>query len=158
MQKPLRILVVVDLPWDARLGASRVFMEIAKAWQGQGHTVSKYCLSDAYPTGMVSGFLSTWRQLFFPRKVATFVRQNRDQFDVIDALLGTIPFPKKRLRFNGLLVARSVGFYRLYQDFEKAARSRWPNQPRGKFLGRIFYYMVGKRMFQASENPLRHST
>jgi len=148
--------VVVDLPWDARLGASRVFMEIAKAWQAQGHTVSKYCLSDAYPAGMVSGFFSTWRQLFFPRKVAAFVRQNRDQFDVIDALLGTIPFSKRRLRFSGLLVGRSVGFYRLYQDFEKAARSRWPDQVRGKLLGRIFYSVVGKRMFQASEKALRH--
>lgn len=156
MQRPLRILVVVDLPWDARLGASRVFMEIAKAWQAQGHTVSKYCLSDAYPAGMVSGFLSTWRQLVFPRKVEKFVRQNRDQFDVIDALLGTIAFPKQRLQFRGLLVGRSVGFYRLYQDFEKSARNRWPDQPRGKFVGRVFYSVVGKRMFQASENALRH--
>jgi glycosyltransferase involved in cell wall biosynthesis len=156
MQTPLRILLIVDLPWDARLGASRVFMELAKAWQAQGHTVSKYCLSDAYPAGMVSGFLSTWRQLFFPRKAAAFLRQNRDQFDVIDALIGTLPFPKQQLQFDGLLVARSVGFYRLYQDFEQTARTRWPDQPRGKLLGRIFYRVVGKRMFQASENALRH--
>src|ERR1700704_4071477 len=152
MQTPLRILLIVDLPWDARLGASRVFMELAKAWQAQGHTVSKYCLSDVYPAGMVSGFLSTWRQLFFPRRAAKFVRQNRDQFDVIDALVGTMPFPKRRLQFSGLLVGRSVGFYRLYQDFEKTARSRWPDQPRGKFLGRLFYTLVGKRMFQDSES------
>ena len=131
-------------------------MEMAKAWQAQGHTISKYCLSDAYPAGMISGFLSTWRQLFFPRKAAAFVRRNRNQFDVIDALIGTVPFPKKRLRFSGLLVARSVGFYRLYQDFEQMARNRWPDQPRGKFLGRIFYSLVRKRMFQASENALRH--
>ena len=156
MQTPLRILLIVDLPWDARLGASRVFMELAKAWQAQGHTVSKYCLSDAYPTGMVSGFLSTWRQLFFPRKAAAFVRQNRDQFDVVDALLGTLPFSKERLRFSGLVVARSVGFYRLYRDFEQTARTKWPDQPRGKFLGRIFYSFVRKRMFQASENALRY--
>ena len=131
-------------------------MELAKAWQAQGHAVSKYCLSDAYPAGMVSGFLSTWRQLFFPWKVAEFVRRNRDQFDVIDALLGTLPFPKQRLRFSGLLVARSVGFYRLYQDFEQFARNRWPDQPQGKFFGRIFYTVVRKRMFQASEKALRH--
>jgi glycosyltransferase involved in cell wall biosynthesis len=156
MQTPLRILLIVDLPWDARLGASRVFMELAKAWQAQGHTVSKYCLSDAYPAGMISGFLSTWRQLFFPRKAAAFVRRNRNQFDVVDALIGTLPFPKQRLQFSGLVVARSVGFYRLYQDFEQFARNRWPDQPRGKFLGRVFYALVRKRMFQASENALRH--
>jgi glycosyltransferase involved in cell wall biosynthesis len=156
MQTPLRILLIVDLPWDARLGASRVFMELAKAWQTQGHIVSKYCLSDAYPAGMVSGFLSTWRQLLFPRKAAAFVRKHRDQFDVIDALIGTLPFPKKQLRFSGLLVARSVGFYRLYQDFERIARIKWPDQPRGKLLGRIFYALVSKRMFRASENALRY--
>lgn len=156
MHKALRILLVVDLPWDGRLGASRVFMELAEAWRTQGHNVSKYCLTDAYPAGPVAGFFSTWRQLLFPRKAAAFVRRNHASFDVIDALIGTMPFSKKRLRFNGLLVARSVGFYRLYRDFEEMARHRWPEQPRGKFLGRIFYTFVKKRMFQVSETALRH--
>jgi glycosyltransferase involved in cell wall biosynthesis len=157
MDKALRILLVVDLPWDGRLGASRVFMQLADAWRAQGHHVSKYCLSDAYPAGPTTGFLSTWRQLLFPRKAAAFVRRNHDSFDVIDALIGTIPFPKKRLRFDGLLVARSVGFYRLYRDFEEMARARWPEPPQGKFLGRFFYIFIKRRMFRASERALLHS-
>jgi glycosyltransferase involved in cell wall biosynthesis len=157
MHQTLRILLVVDLPWDGRLGASRVFMELAEAWRAQGHHVSKYCLTDAYPAGPTSGFLSTWRQLRFPRKAAAFVRRNHDSFDVIDALIGTMPYSKKRLRFKGLLVARSVGFYRLYRDFEEMARQRWPEKPQGKFFGRIFYTFIKRRMFQASERAVRQS-
>ena len=82
MQKPLRILVVVDLPWTLRVwGAARVFIELAEAWQAAGHSVSKYCLTDAYPTPTSSGLLSAWRQMLFPRKAAAFVRQNADRFE-----------------------------------------------------------------------------
>ncbi|HET9418160.1 MAG TPA: glycosyltransferase family 4 protein, partial [Chthoniobacterales bacterium] len=95
-------------------------------------------------------------QVIFPRKAAAFVRQHAKDFDVIDSLLGTLPFRKPRLRFNGLLVARSVGLYRLYQKFERLATERWPDQPRGKLLGRMFYRFVKHRLFRASENAVRH--
>ena len=39
MHKPLRILVIVDLAWDVRLGAVRVFMGLADAWCAAGHSV-----------------------------------------------------------------------------------------------------------------------
>jgi glycosyltransferase involved in cell wall biosynthesis len=156
MQKPLRILTVVDLPWEARLGGSRVFIEITEAWRAAGHVVTKYCLTDAYPTRASAPFVSAWRQLGFPSKAAAFVRKNHDRFDIIDCLLGTLPFSKERLDFTGLLVARSVGFYRLYQDFERMAQERWPDQPRGKLLGRIFYSVIKKRAFKASESALEN--
>jgi glycosyltransferase involved in cell wall biosynthesis len=156
MQKPLRILTIVDLPWEARLGASRVFIELTEAWRAAGHMVTKYCLTDAYPTPASAPFVSAWRQLGFSSKAAAFVRKNHDRFDVIDCLLGTLPFSKKRLDFTGLLVARSVGFYRLYRDFERMAQERWPDQPRGKLLGRIFYSAIKKRAFKASESALKN--
>ena len=156
MQKPLRILTVVDLPWEARLGASRVFIELTEAWRAAGHMVTKYCLTDAYPTPASASFVSAWRQLGFPSKAAAFVRKNHDRFDVIDCLLGTLPFSKERLDFTGLLVARSVGLYRIYQDFERLAQERWPDQPQGKLLGRIFYSVIKKRAFKASESALEN--
>ena len=154
MQKPLRILTVVDLPWDVRLGAIRVFMGLADAWHAAGHTVEKYCLTDAYPVPTSSRFFSVVRQMRFPWKSAAFVRRNRDRFDVIDSLLGSLPFQKKRLRFAGLLVARSVGFYRLYEDFDRIALER-SSEPRGKLLGRIFYPLMNKMIFARSEKALR---
>ena len=50
--RPLRILAIVNLPWDSRLGASRVWIELAKEWTRAGHTVEKFCLTDAYPRGI----------------------------------------------------------------------------------------------------------
>jgi glycosyltransferase involved in cell wall biosynthesis len=154
MQKSLRILVVVDLPWDVRLGAIRVFIGLADAWHAAGHTVEKYCMTDAYPAPTSSRFFSVVRQMRFPWKAAAFIRRNRDRFDVIDSLLGTLPFQKKRLRFAGLLIARSVGFYQLYEDFDRIALER-SSEPRGKLLGRIFYPLMNKMTFARSEKALR---
>ena len=47
--KPLRILAIVNLPWDSRLGAARVWIELVKEWEAAGHVVEKFCLSDAFP-------------------------------------------------------------------------------------------------------------
>jgi len=133
-----------------------VFIELTEAWRAAGHMVTKYCLTDAYPTPASASFVSAWRQLGFPSKAAAFVRKNHDRFDVIDCLLGTLPFSKERLDFTGLLVARSVGLYRIYQDFERLAQERWPDQPQGKLLGRIFYSVIKKRAFKASESALEN--
>jgi glycosyltransferase involved in cell wall biosynthesis len=156
MDKPLRILIVVDLGWDVRLGAIRVFMGLADAWRAAGHTVATYCLTDAYPAPTSSRFSSTFRQLLFPWKAAAFVRRNHERFDVIDSLLGTLPFSKKRLRCRGLLVVRSVGFYRLYEDFDRMSLERRPDQSRGKLSGRIFYTFVKKIMSVAANSALRN--
>jgi glycosyltransferase involved in cell wall biosynthesis len=153
MHKPLRILIIVDLAWDARLGAIRVFIGLTEAWQAAGYTVEKYSLTDAYPAPARSRLLSLLRQLTFPWKAAAFVRANRGRFDVIESLLGSLPLSKRRLRFAGLLVARSVGFYRLYRDL---AQTREAPQPRGKLLGRIFYPWIDKILAVRVRRALRN--
>jgi glycosyltransferase involved in cell wall biosynthesis len=156
-QKPLRILVVVNLPWDSRLGATRVLMELAEQWRAKGHVVEKYSLSDAYPDVRASSARFTLRQLFFSYKAAAFIRKNGARFDVIDALIGVLPFSKRKLGFQGLLVARSVGLYRLYEEFDRSVEKRWPGRPKGKFLGRIFYALTRRRLFRASDLAVRHA-
>jgi hypothetical protein len=99
--KPLRILVIVNLPWDSRLGASRVWMELADQWTAAGHTVEKFSLSDAFPGVRASRITFALRQIAFIRKAAAFVRKNGDRFDVIDALIGTLPFSRHELGFAG---------------------------------------------------------
>jgi glycosyltransferase involved in cell wall biosynthesis len=152
----MRILTVVDLPSDARLGAARIFMELSRAWESAEHRVSHYCLDDAFPASTSSAPLSAWRRLRFPGRAAAFVRKNAAQFDVIDCLAGVLPVAKHRLNFTGLLVARSIGSHRLYRDFEKMARERWPDQPRGKLSGRIFYTIFQQRLFRNSEKALHY--
>jgi glycosyltransferase involved in cell wall biosynthesis len=155
--KPLRILVMVNLPWDSRLGAVRVYLELAEQWRAAGHLVEKYSLSDAFPGAPASSAKFTLRQVLFPRKAAAFVRENGAEFDVIDALIGVLPFSKRKLGFHGLLVARSVGLYRLYEEFDRSVEKRWPGRPKGKFLGRIFYALARHRSVRASDRAVQHA-
>jgi glycosyltransferase involved in cell wall biosynthesis len=152
----MRILTIVDLPWDTRLGAARIFLELSRAWEAAGHEVSHYCLGDAFPAATSSPAASAWRRLRFPAKAAAFVRNAATRFDVIDCIVGALPVPKGRLNFAGLLVARSIGSHRLYRDFEKMARERWPDQPRGKLSGRIFYTIFQRQLFRNSEEAMRY--
>jgi len=152
----MRILTIVDLPWDTRLGAARIFMELSRAWAAAGHDVSHYCLGDAFPAATSSPPGSAWRRLRFPAKAAAFVRNDATRFDVIDCIVGALPVAKERLNFAGLLVARSIGSHWLYRDFEKMARARWTDQPRGKLSGRIFYTIFQRQLFRNSEKALQY--
>lgn len=154
--RPLRILAVVNLPWNRKLGAPRVWIELAEQWRAAGHTVDKYCLTDAFPTPSRLSAVGVIRHVLFAYRAARYVQEHGANYDVIDSLLGTLPFSKSHLRFSGLLVARSVGFYRLYEKFDLLAQSRWPELP-GKFVGRILYRLVKKRAHRAAEQSVRHA-
>jgi glycosyltransferase involved in cell wall biosynthesis len=155
-QPPLRILAIVNVPWDPRLGAARVWIELTEEWTKAGHAVEKFCLTDAFPEPASSSALAAVRALLFPYRAAKFIRRNADRFDVIDALVGTLPFSKKSLSFHGLVVARSVGLYRLYEKFEREAARRWPPTSKGKLIGRPFYRFFNRRVRAASEASVRH--
>ena len=156
MDQPLRILAIVNVPWDPRLGAARVWIELTDEWSRAGHVVEKFCLTDAFPQPASSPAQAAIRLLIFPYRAARFVRQNARRFDVIDALIGTLPFSKKSLSFHGLLVARSVGLFRLYEKFDRTAAKRWPPSSKGKLIGRPFYWFSNRRARAASEASVRH--
>jgi glycosyltransferase involved in cell wall biosynthesis len=156
MDKPLRVLGIVNLPWDPRLGAARVWFELSEQWTKAGHKIDKFCLSDAFPKPTRSRALSAWRQAVFPYRAARYVRRNAGKFDVIDCLIGTLPFSKKTLRFDGLLVGRSIGLYLAYDEFMRFSRRRWPDQPRGKFLGRLFYTFTSWLLRRSAGRALAH--
>jgi glycosyltransferase involved in cell wall biosynthesis len=153
--RSLRILAIVNLPWDSRLGASRVWIELAKQWTRAGHTVEMFCLTDAYPKTPTSGAGSALRQVLFSRKAAAYVRENADRFDVVDCLIGVLPFSKDSLRFRGLVVARSVGLFRLYDRFLRQSRELWPGQSKGRWFGRLFHRFIAWRSRRDSEKSLR---
>ena len=157
MDKPLRILGVIDMPWDPRLGGARVWIELSEQWTKAGHTFERFCLTDAFPKPTSSPPVAALRRLMFPFRAARFVRENASRFDVIDCLLGTLPFRKTRLGFRGLLVGRSIGLNRLYQNFLRLSKRRWPDQPRGKMIGSIFYDFVARRLSRNAERALRTS-
>ena len=151
MERPLRILCVVNVPWDPRLGAARVWIDLAEQWCKAGHHVEKFCLTDAFPEPAASPAHTALLLLGFPQRAAKFIRENAEQFDVIDALIGTLPFSKKSLGFRGLLVARSVGLYHLYERFERMAAQKWAPASKGKLLGRPFYWFFNHRNRASSD-------
>ena len=150
-----RILAIVNLPWDPRLGAARVWIELSEEWRKAGHTVEKFCLTDAFPSSTSSRGLSALRQAIFPSRAAAFVRKNAHRFDIIDCLIGTLPFSKESLGFNGLFVARSVGSHRLYDRFNLLSRERWPDQPKGRLLGSLFHNLRAHRQRRNSDEAIR---
>jgi glycosyltransferase involved in cell wall biosynthesis len=155
--KPLRILLLLNLKWDERLGAVRVYMDLAEEWRSAGHIVEHYSLSDAFPRAGDSAAGFSIRQVLFAHKAKAFVRKNAARFDIIDALIGALPDSKDTLGFHGLLVARSVGLYRLYERFEKSAQQRWPRPSRGKLLGRILYTLTRRWLLAASDKSVCHA-
>jgi glycosyltransferase involved in cell wall biosynthesis len=154
MEKPLRILAIVNFPWDPRLGATRVWFELSEQWKKAGHKTDKFCLSDAFPKPTSSPALYVWRQVIFPYRAARYVRCHASEFDVIDCLIGTLPFSKRSLRFDGVLVGRSVGLHLNYADFTRSSRQRWREQPRGKSLGRLFYRFTTWLLLRSADRAL----
>ena len=156
MEKRLRVLGIVNLPWDPRLGAARVWFELCEQWTRAGHKIDRFCLSDAFPKPTRSRALSAWRQAVFPYRAARYLRRNAGNFDVIDCLIGTLPFSKKSLRFRNLLVGRSIGLYLPYDEFIQFSRRRWPDQARGKFVGRFFYTFISWLLRRSADRALPH--
>ena len=150
----LRILMVVDLPWDIRLGACRVLNELIEQWRALGHSVELFSFNEAFPGARATRWLFALQKAFFPRKAAAFVRANRERFDVIDAIIGSLPYSAMELSFNGLVVARSIGLYRAYDRFERSIRLRWPHPRRGTLLGRLFYGFTRHLSWRASERAV----
>lgn len=153
--QPLRILAIINLPWDSRLGAARVWIELTREWTRAGHTVEKYCLTDAFPDPPASRAGSALRQVLFPHQAAAFVRQHGHRFDVIDCLIGVLPYSKVSLGFQGLLVGRSVGLFRLYNRFLRDAAKLPPGEQKGHWYGHLFHHLIDWRARIDAEKSLR---
>lgn len=125
MNKPLKILMVLHMPWDRNLGGSRVQLELADEFQSMGHEVKKFDYNDAFAPGN-SSFIEKLSRPSFSKKAKLFVQENGHKFDIIDAHQGNLPFPKQELKIKGLLVARSVGLYTFYEEFAQVEKTKWP--------------------------------
>ena len=154
---PLRILCLLNLDWNRHFGAARIYIELCDQWRASGHSVEVFSFSEAYPAKEVTPREYGIRRWQFPGKAEEFVRANADQFDVIDALTGSLSSSKSRLGFKGLLVARSVGSHHLYDRFEKSVHKRWPDVPRGSLIGRVFYSTINRRFIRVADAGLAHA-
>ncbi len=150
----LRVLIVVDLPWDIRLGACRVLTELSEQWRALRHSVELFSFTEAFPGARATRWLFALQKILFPRKAAAFIRANNDRFDIVDAIIGSLPYSAAELNFNGLVVARSIGLYRAYDRFERSIAQRWPHPRRGSVIGRLFYGFARHLSWRASERAV----
>src|SRR6185369_558309 len=131
MTQPLRILMLLNMPWDENLGGPKPQIELAREFKERGHQVEKFDFFDAFPG--IKGRQSRVRRLIRPSfapKAKAFVKANGHRFDIIDCHHGNLPFSKAELGFRGLLVARSAGLYAMYNEFALFAEQRWTSQKR----------------------------
>ncbi|HJT82397.1 MAG TPA: glycosyltransferase [Chthoniobacterales bacterium] len=155
--KPLRILSVLNLDWNPHLGAARVYLELGEHWKAAGHTVEHFSFSEAFPRRHQSSREYALRRLMFPRRARAFIKANHGRFDVIDALAGSLAASKRDLKFDGLLVARSVGSHWLYNEFDRDVAKRWPDQRPGTWAGRMFYGAVDRYLTSVCVAAVRHA-
>lgn len=113
MSVSLDILMVSHVPLVRELGAGRVQLELAEELRALGHRVETFDTRDA---GGRAGF---------ERAARAFVRSEGHRFDVVDAHHGALPFSKRDLRYEGLLVARTSGLYVYYIAFRRMELQRW---------------------------------
>ncbi|MGA9377416.1 MAG: glycosyltransferase family 4 protein [Phormidium sp.] len=141
--QPLRILMIIHVPWNRNLGASRVQLELAEEFQAMGHEVEKFDFFDAFPTGKIPLTEKLTRPKF-SEKAKIFVQANADRFDIIDAHQGNLPFSKQELGIKGLLVARSVGLYAFYEEFANQERTKWPPKRKRTWIKNWWYSWQSK--------------
>ncbi|MDK3157452.1 glycosyltransferase family 4 protein [Kamptonema cortianum] len=136
MNRPLKILMVLHMPWNRNLGGPRVQLELADEFQAMGHHVEKFDCLDAFPQPSNSRIASLLLPSF-STKAKQYVQANAHRFDIIDAHQGNLPFSKQELGIQGLLVARSVGLFAFLQEFLEFEKKQWPQQKRGNPIGRL---------------------
>lgn len=155
--KPLKILMVLHMPWTRDLGGSRVQFELAEEFEKLGHTVLKFDVFDATPAVFRPLLriprVSKLIRCVLPKycfQAKRFIQTHGSSFDVIDAHHGDLPFAKYLLSFEGALISRSVGLVPLYNSFEAACESRTSHEaPRP--LDRIFSRLNSKHRISDSE-------
>ncbi len=152
----MRFLLVSEVPLVRELGAGRVQLETAEELRRQGHEVTTFGPEDAFhrPRRRRSHHI---RPFEFAHRARAFVREQAAEFDVIDALQGTLPFSKQDLRFDGLLVSRSVGLNPIYFEYLKLERKRWPELLPGSRPSQMLHRWYQRRVLQACLRSYRVS-
>jgi glycosyltransferase involved in cell wall biosynthesis len=145
--RPLRVLMVMHLRAMMELGGARVQLELAEVLREHGCDVR--VLDRPAILGPRLGRRFRGSQTAFTTAAVRAVREIAHEYDVVDAHQGNLPVAKSRLRFDGLLVARSVGLAPFYADFERIAHRRWPAARQGPLVTRPLHAWRGWRFKRA---------
>ena len=146
MNQPLKILMLLHMPWSRNLGGARVQLELADEFEALGHQIEKFDFYDAFPHYKKSPIGEVIRSSF-AAKAKKYVQANSHRFDVIDAHQGNLPFSKSELGFRGLLVARSVGLYAFYDQLLKQEDAKCSSGKLKTHIGRRLRLLRANREY-----------
>lgn len=153
-ERPLKMLLILHMPWSRDMGGPRVSVELADEFRALGVEVDKYDINDAFPKH--TKLSSYFEYALFAKRAMAFVKRHGHKYDVIQAEQGNLPCSKKGLRFKGVLVAHSSGLVHLHeQRAREAARTRRSANHQGRLPGNVLRW-TAKRIFNASR-AVEHS-
>ncbi len=153
----LKILLVADGVLTNISGVLKVHYELKEEYEKQGHEVDVLDYSIVYPKGRTA-----FRKIFgvLPTvKFWNYLKSNAYKYDVIDANIWYIVYPKESFNFKGLLLARSHGMQPVYQlaenikSFKETLTKEYSNIKFKTRLGNIYRSLqkeVGLKEFYAS--------
>jgi len=140
-ERPLRILMILHMPWSRNLGGPRISVELADELRARGCHVHKYDVLDAFPKP--NRLSAIFGPALFHKRAANYVRRCGHLYDIIQAEQGNLPYSKSSLRFGGLLVTHSSGLVHLH---ERVLRSfdtvRKQKITLGYLKGRILRFLI----------------
>jgi len=103
---------------------------LAREFRRMGHTVNKYDMDDAL--SIQNKIIGRFKPAVFKLMALKYVREFGKKYDVIQAEHGALPFSKRTLSFDGVLVSSSVGLAHFYKQYsEKYGRESWDWSPKG---------------------------
>jgi glycosyltransferase involved in cell wall biosynthesis len=148
--------MVLGMPWDRRLGAPRVQIELAEQFSLAGHRVDKLSLEDVFPAEPRSRVEALTRP-DFGHAARSRLRAIAPGYDIIDAQHGDVPFAKRELGFDGLLVARSCGLFGLYREAERRLAEKWGARATGSPLLRPYRSYRKRRRWRDQRRSLEQA-
>jgi glycosyltransferase involved in cell wall biosynthesis len=148
--------MVLGMPWDRRLGAPRVQIELAEQFSMAGHRVDKLSLEDVFAAEPRSR-LEALTRADFGRAARARLEAIAPAYDIIDAQHGDVPFSKQELGFDGLLVARSCGLYGLYREAERRMARKWGARATGHPLLRPYRSYRRRRRWADQRRSLENA-
>ena len=140
--------MVSHVPLRPDLGAGRIQLELGDELRRLGHHVETFDPVAAFG-GTRRTRLDRLTVMRFPARARDYVRRHGKRFDVVDALHGTLPFSKRDLAFNGLLITRTTGLYAFYEAYLRHERATWPAKIPGTAVGKALNRHALRRAYAA---------
>jgi hypothetical protein len=109
------VLFVSPMSWGRNAGGPQVNYMLAREFRRKGHDVDKFDIDDALSSENI--VVDRFKGALFKWKALRHIRRVGDEYDVIQAEHGSLPFKKRTLGFEGVLVASSVGLAHFYDEY-----------------------------------------